>query len=84
MTQISNRSDSAKPTSADTSTNSSSSVLDKLKGALSTLVLGVASVAGGGEVQESHAGSCGCPGCLPPPRVSLENKRKDDEAGEAL
>jgi len=84
MTQISNRSDSAKPTLADTSTNSSSSVLDKLKGVLSTLVLGVASVAGGGEVQESHAGNCGCSGCLPPPRVSLENKRKDDEAGEAL
>ena len=58
------------------------SVSAALRQALSRVFIAGASFTAGGEVQESHGGTCGCNGCLPPPRVSVEKVKKEDESGE--
>lgn len=53
-----------------------------LKTSCSALLLAASALTGGAEVGESHGGGCGCPGCLPPPRVRLLDHKKEDENGE--
>lgn len=53
-----------------------------LRRAFSTLFLAGASLTGGGEIQQNHSGGCGCPICLPPERVRLVDRKKEDESGE--
>ena len=75
------------PTSADDATQKNEqlflgSVSLTLRQALSSVFIAGASLTAGGGVQESHGGTCGCKGCLPPPRVSVEKVKKEDESGE--
>lgn len=53
-----------------------------LRRAFSAIFLAGASLTGAGEVQQSHAGGCGCPVCLPPERVRLIDRKKEDETGD--
>jgi hypothetical protein len=53
-----------------------------LRRAFSAIFLAGASLTGAGEVQQSHAGGCGCPVCLPPERVRLIDRKKEDESGD--
>ena len=57
-------------------------VSSTLRQALTNVFIAGVSFSAGGEVQESHGGTCGCTGCLPPPRVSVEKVKKEDESGE--
>jgi hypothetical protein len=59
-------------------------VAGQLKDIASSVLLVFASFTAGssGGVVDSHGGSCACPGCLPPPKVSTKNQKSQDESGE--